>query len=349
MLKLKRPWGSNFTAAEIESARQKGQLLSLELELSRECNLRCIYCYADAGEKMMDELSFDEIIGVIDQAIALGVRRIIVLGGGEPLLYPRIMEVMRYIYQHNIAIDLFTNGTLITREIADQLLELGVCPVIKLNSFQEDVQDLLAGKAGAYKAIQKGLDNLLAVGYPDDDYPLGIETIICRQNIQELPEMWIWAREKNIIPYFEIITLQGRARKHSELCVTSDEIKELFFKLSHIDREHYGIVWEPHPPIAGLKCNRHAYSCTVTVSGDVLPCPGVDIPVGNIRKNSLAEIISSSEVLFKLRHIKDYIKGPCKSCELSNECYGCRGMAYQVTGDYLASDPICWKNPERIL
>jgi len=349
MLGLKRPWGANFTDTEIENARKKGNLLSLELELSRKCNLRCIYCYADAGEKEADELRFDEVINVIDQAIELGARRIIIIGGGEPLLYPRIMEIIRYIYQRDVGIDLFTNGTFISRDIAKELFSMGVSPVIKLNSFQEDVQDRLAGKTGAYKAIQKGLNNLLEAGYPHDDFPLGIESIICRQNIQELPDMWVWARERNIIPYFEIITLQGRARDHLELSVSSDELYKLFCELAQIDRERFGIIWEPHPPVAGLKCNRHAYSCTVTVSGDVLPCPGVDISVGNIRTSSLAEIISSSDVIFKLRNIREYIKGPCKSCELNVECYGCRGMAYQMTGDYLASDPTCWKNPDRIL
>ena len=47
------------------------------------------------------------------------------------------------------------------------------------------------------------------------------------------------------------------------------------------------------------------------------------------------------------RLIKNYrttIKGPCQSCEKKEECYGCRGAAFQMTGDYLASDPTCWRN-----
>lgn len=35
------------------------------------------------------------------------------------------------------------------------------------------------------------------------------------------------------------------------------------------------------------------------------------------------------------------IKGPCNSCDMTDGCYGCRGAAYQLTGDYLASDPLC--------
>ena len=90
-----RPWGSNFTPEEIAETRARKGLLSMELELSRECNLRCVYCYASSGKALHNELTREEIDDALDQAIALGARRIIVIGGGEPLLYPGVMDIMR--------------------------------------------------------------------------------------------------------------------------------------------------------------------------------------------------------------------------------------------------------------
>ena len=49
----------------------------------------------------------------------------------------------------------------------------------------------------------------------------------------------------------------------------------------------------------------------------------------------------------ELRNYRANIKGPCRECDKSDSCYGCRGAAYQLTGDYLASDPLCWNNIER--
>ena len=46
-----RPWGSNFSPEEIAATRARKGLLSMELELSRECNLRCVYCYASSGRR----------------------------------------------------------------------------------------------------------------------------------------------------------------------------------------------------------------------------------------------------------------------------------------------------------
>lgn len=92
---------------------------------------------------------------------------------------------------------------------------------------------------------------------------------------------------------------------------------------------------------------RHAFSCLVSRQGDVMPCVGLDIAIGNVRDQALREIIKDSEVLEDLRDHSRTIRGPCASCEEAERCYGCRGAAYRLTGDYLASDPLCWKNAER--
>ena len=74
-----------------------------------------------------------------------------------------------------------------------------------------------------------------------------------------------------------------------------------------------------------------------------MPCVGVDIPLGSIREQRLVDILQH-QVFCDLKNFRKTIKGPCASCEKSAECYGCRGAAYQMTGDYLASDPTCWRN-----
>ncbi|MCK5226577.1 MAG: radical SAM protein [Desulfobulbaceae bacterium] len=335
-------WGLEFTQEEIERARSENRLLSMELELSRLCNLRCIYCYAASGLALENELSFDEITNAIDQGIELGARNIIILGGGEPLLYPDLFKVIDYILSKGVRADLFTNATLITPEIAEQLYEKKVSVVMKQNSHTKEIQDTLAGHAGAFDAIRKGLTALLDAGYPDETHTLGIETIICKQNIKELPALWRWAKTKGIIPYFETMTWQGRAKEHPELEVSIDDVRQLFETLAKIDREEFGNEWTPHPPLVSSHCARHEYSCTVTADGDIHPCPGVSIPVGNIREKSLADILNKSPVVRDLRNIRQTVKGQCKECDLGSFCYGCRGHAYQVSGDYLAEDPVCW-------
>jgi len=341
-----RTWGQEFTPEEIKDARDNNTLLSMELELSRICNMRCIYCYSSAGDKLNDELSLDEIKDIIDQAALLKAKKIIVLGGGEPLLYPYIFQVLEHIKKREMEPSIFTNGVAIDKDTAKNISKLQCPVVIKCNSMNTDIQDRLSGQKGAYDAIKSGMENLMAQGYPDAKHLLGIQSIICSLNIKELPEMWRWARKHNISPYFETITWQGRACEHSFLEVSPEELQELFEEICNIDMNEFGYNWTPHPPLIGSSCSRHEYSCTVTSTGDVVPCPGVDLPVGNIRDKSLSDILSQSSVINDLRQIRKNIKGACKGCELLDECYGCRGMAYQVNGDYLAEDPLCWCKKE---
>jgi radical SAM protein with 4Fe4S-binding SPASM domain len=76
----------------------------------------------------------------------------------------------------------------------------------------------------------------------------------------------------------------------------------------------------------------------------VTPCVGVNLPLGNVRRQPLKTIVENSRVLKDLKNYRHTIKGPCNSCDMADGCYGCRGAAYQITGDYLASDPLCWRH-----
>ncbi len=332
-----------FKREEIDAALKNGRILSLEIEFSQRCNFRCPYCYVADKTDFGNELSREEIRDTILQAKELGARKIIILGG-EPMVYDHTMEMIDFIHNHGLNIQLFTNGTNITPGVAEQLLEKEVDVVLKINSLKENVQDELAGKKGAFKSIRRAFKNLMNAGYPTQRKKLAVSTPICRQNFDELEGIWKWSREQNVVPYFEIITPQGRAKENSFLDVNLSRLEKLFFKISEIDRTCYGYVWEPQPPLLGIRCLRHQFSCLVNSTGDVLPCIGVNIPVGNIRERKLKDIIKGSELIKDLRNYRHTIKGPCRDCDKIEHCYGCRGKAYQLTGDPLASDPLCWRN-----
>ncbi len=331
-----------FGDQEIADCLERKGLLSIELEFTKKCNLRCLYCYSSAGEAAKNELTLDELKSAVSQAKDLGAKKIVLLGGGEPLLYANLADIVTYINSMGLQQVLFTNGTLIDNRQAKFLFENGVSVVIKHNSLIPEIQDTLAGVKGVFNRIKKGLECLMEAGYPNRDAMLGIQTVVCRQNIKELPRMWSWARERNIIPYFEILTLQGRAKENSSLNLPLHEVRDVFEHLQMIDRERFGVSWSARPTVAAFCCKRHLYSCLVNSQGYVQPCTGVDIPVGNIRERPLKEILSSSLVITNLRNIYEKIEGKCSTCKYRYECYGCRGNAYQITGNYLASDPTCW-------
>jgi radical SAM protein with 4Fe4S-binding SPASM domain len=338
--------GLEFSPEEIGEAARTGRLLSVELEMTHACNLRCVYCYAEAGRPEADEMSFAEIQDAVQQAVDLGARKVVVLGGGEPCLYPRFRDLVEHLDGLGVDTEVFTNGTMIDRGLARFLHQHRVSVVVKRNAADPAVQDALAGVPGTFDQIQGGIEALMAAGYPDAEHGLGVQTVICRHNLAEIPKLWRWARSRGILPYFECMTTQGRAAHTPSLDVTRDELRAVFHDLCRMDREEFGLEWTPHPPLVASRCARHLYSILIRANGDLYPCVGVAVTVGNLRRDRLAEVLRAHPVIQDLRDVYARIKGRCRRCRFNGHCYGCRGNAFQLTGDYLASDPCCWMDEE---
>lgn len=345
---LRNNLGMEFTKDEIKEARDSNGLLTLDIELSRLCNFKCKYCYISENIPLKDELSFNEICNVIEQGQTLGVKKIIIVGGGEPLLYPKLKDIIQVLSTKGISIVMFTNGTGLNKELAEFLYIHKVGIAIKYNSQKPDIQNYLSGIEEAEVIISEAIKNLKTAGYTVDNNLLGISSVISKYNYDEIPIMWRWARDSNILPYFEVLTPQGRGR-NEDLHVSAERLEKLFNQLCEIDEKEYGIKWDSiHPPIAGMSCNRHLYSCYIKSDGTVQPCSGIDLSVGNIREDSLKNIIGTSSVIKELRNPDQFVKGECGDCDLKSSCYGCRGAAYQVYNDYLAPDPLCWHNKNNL-
>ncbi len=334
-----------FPIEDIEEAVRQRRLLSMEIEFSRQCNFRCPYCYVDDIPSVSQELPPDLIRDVLRQAADAGARKIVVLGG-EPMIYPSLFAMLDFIRELGMEIEMFTNGTNMTPQAARFLFERSVKVVLKMNTLDPRLQDVMSGCKGAHGIIETALESLRAVGYPAPGKSLAVSSVMCSRNADELESLWRWLRDRDIEPYFEMLTPQGRADRNAHLQIPLERTRAIFERLAHVDRTVYGRQWNPQPPLAGNRCLRHSFSVLVNACGDVYPCVGVTIPVGNVREKPLKDIIEDSEVIQDLRDYRRTVTGPCARCDLAATCYGCRGAAYQLTGDYKASDPLCWRNSQ---
>lgn len=141
----------DYSDEEIQAVKP-GHLLSMEIEFTRRCNYRCPYCYAvDESMDYSTEMSPDEIRNAIEQARELGARKIVILGG-EPLVYPKLREMIRFIVSLGMGAEIFTNGALMTEELADFFYKQGCRVVVKLNSFNAEVHDRLTAPGFAEKS-----------------------------------------------------------------------------------------------------------------------------------------------------------------------------------------------------
>ncbi len=345
--------GLDFTPEEVSDSRRNNKLLSLDVEITGACNAACKYCYRyeDEGPQSSAaaELSLDELLDVIRCAHDKhGLRRLCILGG-EPLMpgvRPKYIKTIGLCNELGIRHVTFTNGLNLTEDTAQELHDHNASICMKLNGMTAPVHDRLVGVPGAFGKVMNAFDFLLQRGYGNGNNgcQLAFETVITQDNYEQIETMWLWARDRGILPYVEKMTVQGRGAKHAgDLCVSNEMLRAKFERLNEIDRTDYGLDWDVTPPIAGgYHCVRFYISLYVRADGIVWPCVGAGVNVGNLRKETISEIMTSPLVQIT-RNIGDHVKGKCRTCDLRESCYGCRGAAYQA-GDLFGEDPVCWHN-----
>lgn len=374
-------------------ARMKSEgalLLSVDIMLTQKCNFRCTYCYAESGPDKKNELTLQEAQTIVDQALDLGAR-VLNMQGGEPLMWHpqdwkgeageaffNIIEYARGAYgKRNLPVDIvsFTDVALITREKAKRLAQLGVALCCKIDALDEIIQDTLLGTKGGAKKMMEGYQYLLEAGYGQKNMPtISTNTVVTTLNYDVVSKVFRWSRRHGFRPFVVPVHVHGRAKANSDIMLSGkaarstlspNDIKALFELLAKIDSEEFGIYWEAKSPwVENKACSRHLAGIHVRADGIVVPCS--EAPdywaLGDIRKNSLKEIVMSDKVQkFRGVYTQIHQSSKCspKNCSLSAEqkCYGCRtrafdDSAFDIKGEYDAAkldpesffggDPACW-------
>jgi MoaA/NifB/PqqE/SkfB family radical SAM enzyme len=346
--------GYMYGAKEAYEARDSNRLLAIRLETNKSCNLRCRYCYARSGEDSVKVADFKILKRIISEAKGLGIKSVVVIGGGEPTLYPKFRELVAYIDSLGIIPMVFSNTVLMTEELAEFLYKHNASVMGKLDSLKPEVQDYIAGKEGAFKDIKNGLENLIRAGFSKQAEPgklrLGVSFVSNKMNLEEVEDIWHFCRQNNIFPNMEILTPTGRANDELEdKLLTAGDIKEYKLRLLEIDRKYYGYDWLPYTPITASGCLQHLYSLYINIEGNVRPCaptkldehPALKIDGEypyNVNRMSLGEIYASDLFIY-VRNIDSVLEGRCGNCEYRKDCIGCRGYAYSI-GINNGADPL---------
>jgi len=166
----------------------------LMLNLPYRCNYRCTKCCnSERHDNNGDPLSSAEIKTLLGESGGLGARVAVVAGEGEPLLDDRLRGI---IYETDIAgmmPYIFTNGSLLDREIAQYLKEHNASLVINVDSLNRKTYEKLSGVRGSFDCVMGNLDFIRKL-FSDTYLQMGeysirrvaINTVVSRHNQNEL-------------------------------------------------------------------------------------------------------------------------------------------------------------------
>src|SRR5580704_15127297 len=154
----------------------------LYISILNSCNLRCQGCWVDVEEK--DAIDLDTLNATITDAKRHGNAFFGILGG-EPFMHPQLLDILAA--HPDCYFQVFTNGHLITDEVAKALRRMGnVTPLISVEGSQI-VSDERRGRLNVLSKTMEGLHNCL-----DNKLLTGVCTSLCQTNIDDLlTEAWV--------------------------------------------------------------------------------------------------------------------------------------------------------------
>lgn len=311
---------------------------NLQIELTTDCNLKCSYCYRNAGEiKKNNQLKTDKLFKILDSLHNVGLQSI-ELTGGEPTLHPDFIEIMNFCAKKFAIIGLLTNGTLITEELALKMLDFKEKMVISisLDAHTSEIHDQRRGVKGSFEKTCKNIRLLAKYGF------LTRVTMTFDEDTWDYIEPTLLLSKKlgaSMFAYSPVLPV-GRAKMgfkywaYDAMKVQETEkvLREKYKDYIHLlSDDIMAKLDNPGSCGAGYRC------FCMDPTGKIRPC--VTFNEGSAILGSLIE--SSPEEVFANPLAKYFanIKAPneeiCQSCEWSFFCINCnlRGLMMSESVD----------------
>ena len=327
-------------------------------EVTRPCALACRHCRAEAQPRRDPrELSTEEGKHFIDQ-VARATPGYFILTGGDPMMRPDIVELVSYARSKGLEVALSPSAT--PRFLNSDLKALHDAGLhrlsLSLDGASRETHDAFRGVKGTWDWTLAAMEACRSAGLE-----FQINTTFSRQNLGEFDA---FVERMNVIhpAMWSIFLLVPTGRgKHDDL-LDGAELESLFERLYALSRtapyqikttegQHYRRVAWQHwreekvgpPPRLGNTNDGKGF-IFVSHIGEICPSGFLPLAAGNVRVEELIEVYRNAPLLKALRN-PALLKGKCGLCEWNRLCGGSRARSYAMTGDYLASEPLCIYEP----
>lgn len=344
-------------------------------ELTRACELKCLHCRAEAQyHRHPLELTFEEGKKLIDDIYEMN-NPVLVFTGGDPLMRPDVFDIADYAVKKGVRVSMTPSATPnVTKESMQKAKDVGLARwAFSIDGHSAETHDHFRGTSGSFDLTMNAINYLHEL-----EMPLQINTVISKYNVDYLDEMAEMVEHLNCVLWSVFFLVPTGRGKESDMISPAEHEKVLrwLYKLSKrvpfdiktTAAQHYrrvviqgklrenkntddairyedALMSGKTGQIDGLGrapkgVNDGNGFVFISHTGDVLPSGLLPIKAGNVRQTPLATIYRESEVFRNLRNPDKY-KGKCGVCEFRHVCGGSRSRAYNITGDYMESEPYC--------
>ncbi len=288
------------------------------VDVTSRCNLHCLCCpyHSSLSNKPVSvnrDISFDMFENLCDDMKRMGSDEIVLQGEGEPLLHPRIFDIISAAKGKGLKVNMFTNGVLLNENRIKSLLDSGL-DVLKVTLWATSPEQYEQNYPGSdkdnFRKVTEGLKFLAKfrkekkqkIPFVELRYPIN------RNNFKTIDKAveFSYTTGCNRI-FFSITRVTDRQEKFKYFMLTPDEEKAVCYSLNHLTSRlksfsvqhnineillRYRIgeaVWEKLPCYIGWIHAR------IKTDGRVFTCEGCNpVSMGNLNENRLDEIWNDS-------------------------------------------------------
>jgi radical SAM protein with 4Fe4S-binding SPASM domain len=317
------------------------------------------------------DFNTEEAFKLIDDICEVS-QPVMVLSGGEPLLRKDIFEIARYGTSKGLRMCMATNGTLITDEVCQQMIEADIKMVsLSLDGSTAEIHDDFRACPGAFDGVVRAAETLNRNGIK-----FLINSSFTKRNQKDIGATFKVAKELGATAwYMFMIVPTGRGEEIMNELVSKEDYEEIL--AWHYEQEkgedeilmrptcapHYYRVVPQMAKAEGVDFKRRSLTfstgggkgciaaqtiCLIDCFGNLKPCSYFHSSVGNVKQVPFKDLWFNNKTFNDLRDFKKY-KGKCGECEFINVCGGCRARADAVYGDYMEEEPFCNYVPQRTL
>lgn len=331
------------------------QVLTSWLHITDRCNLRCSYCYLPhIREDMSLETGMAAIDATFRSAEIHQFEKVkFKYAGGEPLIrYEIVLALHKYALNEgqrlgiNVEGVLLSNGTLLTKEKAEEIHNLGMRLMISLDGLghSHDAQRPYAGGHESFMDVERGINIALSAGITPN-----ISITVSSKNADKLAELVDWVLEHDL-PF------SLNFYRENELSVADKDLSFIDQKIIDGMKKAYKAIEERLPEKSLLASivdranlsSPHQITCGVGNNYMVFDCNGQVSKCQMLMKNFITDL-NVADPLGEIQKDKKGIqnlsveeKQGCKTCEWKYWCTGgCSLNTFRATGRYDVKSPNC--------
>jgi radical SAM protein with 4Fe4S-binding SPASM domain len=300
------------------------------IEVTRRCPLVCSHCYNNLPmgdyEARSTELSLEEHCRILDEIAEAGCLWLL-FTGGEIFARKDFLDIYTYAKRKGFLITLFTNGTLLTPQIADYLSEWRPFSIeITLYGRTRETYENLTGIPGSFDRCIRGIELLMERGLP-----LSLKTVAVTINQHEIWEMKRYAEEELGVGFkFDALMSPRIDCSQSPLGVrlTPEETVELDLQDPKRVAEWKKFAERFGGPVNRGEHREEVYHCggglnsfAIDPQGRMSICVLSHRDTYDLRQGSFLD--GWNDFLFKVRSRKVSMETKCVRCEIKAMCGMC--------------------------